>query len=51
MNSLEQLAMDSGDIHWSCDLMMKNFKIRQAMSDAEVDPREAVKVQLTDVWQ
>merc|ERR1719460_1409691 len=36
-SALEQLATELGDIHRSCDFMMKNFEIRQTARDAEIE--------------
>ena len=49
MNSLKQLAMDNGDVHWSYDFMMKNFEVRQAMSDEEMESRKAMQALLTGI--
>merc|ERR1719194_234469 len=37
MSALDQLATENADIHRSCDFVMKNFEIRQAARDAEIE--------------
>merc|ERR1719213_1040275 len=37
MSALDQLATESQDIHRSCDFVMKNFEVRQAARDAEIE--------------
>merc|ERR1719359_2410230 len=37
MSSLDQLATENGDIHRSCDFVLKNWEVRTAARDAEVE--------------
>merc|ERR1719473_2302069 len=37
MMTLEQLATENADIHRSCDFIMKNFAVRGAARDAEIE--------------
>merc|ERR1719162_2299382 len=37
MRSLEQLATENGDIHRSCDFVLKNWEVRTAARDAEIE--------------
>merc|ERR1719443_1074613 len=37
MSALDQLATENADIHRSCDFVMKNFEVRQAARDAEIE--------------
>merc|ERR1719274_150881 len=37
MTTLDQLATESNDIHRSCDFLLKNYEIRTAARDAEVE--------------
>merc|ERR550537_617523 len=37
MSSLEQLATENADIHRSCDFVLKNWEVRTAARDAEIE--------------
>merc|ERR1719274_400839 len=37
MSSLDQLATELGDIHRSCDFLLKNYDVRTAARDSEVE--------------
>merc|ERR1719263_2524479 len=37
MSALDQLATELGDIHRSCDFLMKNYEVRTAARDGEVE--------------
>merc|ERR1740130_1857661 len=37
MGEIEQLANENADIHKSCDFTLKNFDVRQAARDDEID--------------
>merc|ERR1719197_707937 len=37
MSTLDQLATELGDIHRSCDFLMKNYDTRTAARDAEIE--------------
>merc|ERR1719375_101566 len=37
MGEIEQLANENADLHKSCDFTLKNFEVRQAARDDEID--------------
>merc|ERR1719454_1498608 len=37
MGEIEQLANENADLHKSCDFILKNFEVRQAARDDEID--------------
>merc|ERR1719359_2209966 len=43
MLELEQLANYNGELHKSCDFVMKNFEIRQTARDEEVEALKQAK--------
>jgi septal ring factor EnvC (AmiA/AmiB activator) len=47
MSALEQLASYAADVHQSCDFVLKNFEIRQAARDQEVEALRQAKAVLS----
>merc|ERR1719482_2201713 len=47
MSSLEQLASYAADVHQSCDFVLKNFEVRQAARDQEVEALRQAKAVLS----
>jgi len=37
MESLHQLSVENNDIHRSCDFLMKNYEVRSAARDQEIE--------------